>query len=67
MIKPSQIRAGRALLNWSAMDLADQCSLSLTSVERAETADGPIPLETDSITAIITTLRQTGVVFLKQD
>ena len=36
MLKASQIRAARALLNWSQNELVEQSGLSLTTVRRME-------------------------------
>jgi transcriptional regulator with XRE-family HTH domain len=41
MITSAQIRAGRALLKWSAQDLADRTGMSRAAIERVETADHP--------------------------
>ncbi|KQX35312.1 hypothetical protein ASD04_14825 [Devosia sp. Root436] len=66
MIRPFQIRAGRALLGWSAADLAKAAGISVSSITRAETADGPVPLKADSLVLVIRALRRAGVDFVKQ-
>lgn len=66
MIRPFQIRAGRALLGWSAADLAEASGVSASSITRAETAEGDVPLKNDSLILLIQALRRAGVDFVKQ-
>lgn len=66
MIRPFQIRAGRALLGWSAADLAKASGISASSITRAETAEGDVPLKNDSLILLIRALRRAGVDFVKQ-
>ena len=35
-INHAEIRAARALIRWSAQDLADHCAVSVTTIRRAE-------------------------------
>ena len=37
LISPEQIRAGRALLGWSARELAEHADVSLNTIQRLET------------------------------
>lgn len=66
MIRPFQIRAGRALLGWSAADLAKASGVSASSITRAETAEGQVPLKADILVLLIRALRRGGVDFVKQ-
>ena len=36
-----QIRAARAILRWKAVELAEKAGVGLSTVQRAEQADGP--------------------------
>lgn len=65
MISAEQIRAGRALLNWSARQLAEAAILSLNTVQRLERGDVPIgKASVDTIQKITQALEDAGVVFL---
>lgn len=66
MIRPFQIRAGRALLGWSAADLAKHSGVSVSSITRAETAVKDVPLKDDILVLLIRALRRAGVDFVKQ-
>lgn len=66
MIRPFQIRAGRALLGWSAADLAKYSGVSVSSITRAETAAKDVPLKDDILVLLIRALRRAGVDFVKQ-
>lgn len=59
----AQIRAGRALLRWSASDLARQSSLGVNTVRRAEASDGTTTLTTANELAIRRALEDAGVEF----
>jgi hypothetical protein len=63
----AQIRAARALLRWSAEDLARESTLGVTTNRRAELAEG----ETSMTTANDSTLRRTfeaaGVEFIDEN
>lgn len=59
----SQIRAGRALLRWSAADLADRCGVSYAAIQRAEGTDGLPNMQVKNLAAIKAALETGGVVF----
>jgi transcriptional regulator with XRE-family HTH domain len=66
MISAAQIRAGRALLNWSARELAEQAGMALNTVQRLEI--GKVPIEkasVETIDKITKALGRQGVVFLE--
>ena len=49
-VKPltsAQIRAARALLRWSAEDLARESALGVTTIRRAELAEGETSMTTE--------------------
>ncbi|TAH32676.1 MAG: XRE family transcriptional regulator [Alphaproteobacteria bacterium] len=61
MIDAKQIRAARALLNWSREELAEQTGISVPALARAET--GESQLRTTSAEKIKSSLEQAGVIF----
>lgn len=60
----SQIRAARALLRWSASELAAKAGLSYAAIQRAEQFDGLPNMQVKSIAAIKGALEAAGIVFL---
>lgn len=64
MLTGPQIRAARALLNWSGKDLAAKAGLSWATVQRAEAAAGVPRMETHNMMAIQGALEGAGIVFI---
>jgi len=66
--KPSltsaQIRAARALLNWSARHLSEESGVSQSTIHRAESARGCPSTHEQSLAAIKRALEGSGVDFL---
>ena len=60
----SQMRAARALLNWSAADLAERCGVSYNTIQRAERSDEMPNMQSRNLLAIKTALEQAGVEFI---
>ena len=63
----AQIRAARALIRWSAEDLARQSSVSTTSIRRAELNPSETKLTRVNDQAIRRTLEEAGVEFIDAD
>jgi transcriptional regulator with XRE-family HTH domain len=64
MISGAQIRAARALLRWSARELAEECGLSINTIQAAEQTDEiPTRMLYDSLLKIKTALEKGGVEF----
>ena len=63
----SQIRAARALLRWSAADLAREAALGANTVRRAEVAEDETSLTTANELAIRRTLESAGVEFIDEN
>ena len=63
----AQIRAGRALLRWSAADLARATALGVNTIRRAELADEQTPLTAANELAIRRALETAGVVFIEEN
>lgn len=58
-----QIRAARALIRWSADDLAKAARVGIMTVRRAEAVDGPIPVNPANADAMQRALESAGVEF----
>jgi transcriptional regulator with XRE-family HTH domain len=63
-ITSAQIRAARALLNWSARRLAESCGLSQSTIHRAENAERVPSMHEHGLAAIKATLEQSGIEFI---
>ena len=59
-----QIRAGRALVGWSAADLADKAGISYPTIQRIDATRGPVSGRFETIEAIRNALETAGVQFL---
>jgi len=64
LLRADQIRAARALLGWSAQDLADKADLGVATVRRAEWSKGPLTINEANTRAIIRVIENAGVRFL---
>jgi len=60
----AQIRAARALLRWSAEDLARESALGVTTIRRAELAEGETSMTTANDSTVRRTLEAAGVEFI---
>src|ERR1700733_1705255 len=67
LLNSAQIRAARALLRWSAVDLARQSSLGVNTIRRAEIAEENISLTAANELAIRRALEAAGVEFTNGD
>lgn len=63
----AQVRAGRALIRWSADDLARRARLGIATVRRAEASDGPVNMTAANEAAIRSTLEDHGIVFIPEN
>jgi len=66
-ITGAQIRAARALLRWSAEDLASAASVGIATVRRAEAEDGIPSTTIANLIAIRHALEAAGVKFLSEN
>ena len=64
MITSDQIRAARALVRWSAEDLAEASGIGLSTLRRMEAAEGVPTASARSLAAIEETLERAGVRFI---
>jgi transcriptional regulator with XRE-family HTH domain len=63
----AQIRAARALIRWSAQDLADKSGLGVTTIRRAELHDSETQLTRVNDQTVRQTLEEAGVAFIDKD
>ncbi len=63
----AQIRAGRALVRWSAGELAKRAKLGRITVTRAEAVDGKTSLTEANSHAIQQALERSGVEFISEN
>jgi hypothetical protein len=63
----SQIRAGRALLRWSADDLARGSALGINTIRRAELAEEETSLTAANDLAVRRALEGAGVEFIDEN
>jgi ribosome-binding protein aMBF1 (putative translation factor) len=63
----AQIRSARALLRWSAQDLAQHSSLGVNTIRRAEATDDATSLTTANDLAIRHALEFAGVEFIDEN
>jgi len=66
-LSSSQIRAARALLRWSAEDLARESALGLNTIKRAELAEDRTSLTVANDLAVRRALEAAGVEFIDED
>lgn len=67
MITGSQMRAARALLRWSAEELASRSKLGVATVRRAEAVDGAPAITAANAAAVETVLTAAGVEFIPEN
>lgn len=59
-----QVKAARALLQWSQIDLANASKISVPTIKRLEASSGEIGGREETVEAIRTTLEAQGIQFL---
>lgn len=62
-----QIRAARALLRWSAEDLARASTVGVATIRRAELADAETSMNAPNDKAIRQALEAAGIVFINEN
>ena len=63
VLTSGQIRAARALLRWSARELAEKAGVHVTTVQRMECGDGPVRGTLQTLAKIQNALEDAGVEF----
>ena len=66
MITSRQVRAARALLNWTQEMLADEALVALTALKRLE-SDNNLPVREDTRHQVVKALEDAGIVFLDSE
>jgi predicted transcriptional regulator len=66
-ITSSQMRAARALLRWSALDLAKASKVGVATIRRVEVVDGEIPVTHANAAALRQALEAAGVEFIDEN
>ncbi len=64
MITGAQMRAARALLGIDQRELAALSGLSLPTIQRMETSEGPVRGTVESLTKVVETLERKGIELL---
>ena len=67
MLSCEQLRAARAILRWRAVDLAEKAGVNLSTIQRAEKADGPVPMMPANEKAVRETLEAAGISFIPEN
>ena len=67
VLSSAQIRAARALLRWSAADLAKASSLGANTIRRAEVAEDGTSLTAANELAVRRALESAGVEFIDEN
>ena len=67
VLSSAQIRAARALLRWSAADLAKESALGANTIRRAEVAEDGTSLTAANELAVRRTLESAGVEFIDEN
>jgi hypothetical protein len=63
----AQLRAGRALIRWSAEDLARASTVGLTTIRRAELTDSETSMTAANDLAVRRALETAGVEFIDEN
>ena len=66
-ISSAQLRAARALLRWSALDLAEASKVGVATIRRVEVVEGEIPVTLANEAALRKALEAAGVEFIDEN
>ena len=67
MIEAAQIRAARALIEWSQTELAEASALALSTIRRMEVAGGTLKSSVENVLKVQQALEDAGVIFVDED
>ena len=62
-----QVKAARALLDWSQEDLASAAGVSVPTVKRLEASDGPLGGRTETAQKLRVSLEHAGIEFIDEN
>lgn len=63
----AQLRAARALVRMTVLSLAERSGLAQGTINRAESVDGPAPINPANARLMIRILEDAGVIFIATD
>jgi hypothetical protein len=66
-ISSAQMRAARAMLRWSALDLARLSKVGVATIRRVEVIEGEIPVTAANEAAIRQAFESAGIEFIDED
>lgn len=66
-LSAAQLRAARALLRWSALELAVASEVGVATIRRAEVVEGEIPVTNANEAALRRALEAAGVEFIDEN
>ena len=66
-ISSAQMRAARALLRWSALDLATASKVGVATIRRVEVINGEIPVTLANEAALRRALQGAGIEFIEEN
>jgi transcriptional regulator with XRE-family HTH domain len=67
LISGAQVRAARALLGWTAKELAQRANVGVSTIQRIENAVGPPNAHGSNLASIQSTLEASGIEFTNGD
>lgn len=62
-----QMRAARALLGWSALQLAEASKVGVATIRRVEPTNGPVGMIPSTVAAVQRALEAAGVQFIAEN
>lgn len=63
----AQLRAARALLGWSAQDLADKSGVGVTTIRKNELVEGPVKMIHANVEVLTRAFANAGVEFIPEN
>lgn len=66
-ISSAQMRAARAMLRWSALDLARASKVGVATIRRVEVIEGEIPVTAVNEAAIRQAFESAGIEFMEEN
>jgi hypothetical protein len=63
----AQLRAARALIRWSALDLSRASKVGVATIRRVEVLDGELPVTSANEEALRRALEEAGVEFIDEN
>jgi transcriptional regulator with XRE-family HTH domain len=63
----AQLRAARALLGWSAQELATASGVGVTTIRKNELSDGPVTMIKANVEVITRAIEAAGVEFIAEN